>query len=121
MVWGEDFSWLSDRMGEALSEYPDQIRAYVAYDDGKPVSAAWMFFTQNSAFASLWGGSTLKQYRGRGYYTELLAVRFREALKRGVRFLTADASEMSRPILQRFGFRVIARSIPFKWQAPPHV
>jgi len=72
------------------------------------VSSAWVRFNPGSQFASLWGGSTLEQYRGQGHYTALMAVRAQEAARRGVRFLTVDASPMSRPILEKQGFRVIS-------------
>ncbi len=65
--------------------------------------------------ASLWGGSTISGFRKRGLYTALLAVRAQEANARGVRYLTVNASAMSRPILEKFGFEVIAYSHPCKW------
>ena len=64
----------------------------------------------------LWGGSTLPDYRKQGLYTGLLAVRAREAQARGRRFLTVDASPMSRPILERFGFVTIAMATECVWQ-----
>jgi GNAT superfamily N-acetyltransferase len=115
-VWEEDMSSLGDFLGEALSQYPDQMSVYIAYVDEQPASAAWIYFPQGSQFASLWGGSTLSQYRKRGLYTALLAVRAQEAQTRGVRFLTVDASPMSRPILEKHGFEKIADSYPCKWK-----
>jgi hypothetical protein len=55
-------------------------------------------------------------YRGQGLYTALLAIRAQEAISRHVEFLTVDASAMSRPILEKFGFIKIAESYPCKWQ-----
>jgi hypothetical protein len=72
-VWNEDFSSLGQFLAEALRTYPDQMSLYVAYVDGQPASAAWIYFPKHSQFASLWGGSTLSDYRGRGLYTALLA------------------------------------------------
>ena len=115
-VWNEDFSWLSRYLREALRVYPDQMSVYVAYVDEKPASAAWTYFPKRSRFASLWGGSTLEDFRKQGLYTALLAVRTQEARKRGIRFLTVDASPMSRPILEKFGFGLIAYSYPCKWK-----
>ncbi len=40
-------------------------------------------------------------------YPALLAVRAREALARGHRNLTIDASPMSRPIVEQHGFQLI--------------
>lgn len=114
-VWDDDFTWLGDYLGRALTNFPEQMSVYLARVDGKPVSSAWIYFPKHSRFASLWGGSTLRDYRGRGLYTALLAVRAQEARNRQVGFLTVDASDMSRPILEKFGFEVIAHSRPCKW------
>jgi hypothetical protein len=115
-VWNEDFSWLGRYLEQALRKYPEQMSVYVAYVDERPVSAAWTYFPQHSQFASLWGGSTVSGFRKSGLYTALLAVRAQEAKARQVRFLTVDASDMSRPILEKFGFQVIAYSYPCKWK-----
>ena len=115
-VWNEDFSWLGHFLGEALRRYPEQMSVYVAYVEGQPASAAWTYFPRHSQFASLWGGSTLSRFRGQGLYTALLAARAWDARNRRVRYLTVDASPMSRPILEKFGFGMIAYSYPCKWK-----
>jgi hypothetical protein len=115
-VWEEDFSWLGHFLGDALRLYPEQMSVYVAYIDEQPASAAWSFFPKHSQFASLWGGSTVSGFRKQGLYTALLAVRAQEAQERQVRYLTVDASPMSRPILEKFGFEQIAYSYPCKWK-----
>jgi len=115
-VWDEDFSWLGHYLGAALSNYPEQMSVYVAYIDEQPASTAWIYFPEHSQFASLWGGSTVSGVRKQGLYTALLAVRAQEAKARQVRYLTVDASAMSRPILEKFGFEMIAYSYPCKWK-----
>jgi hypothetical protein len=115
-VWDEDFSWLVNYLGKALRRYPEQMSVYVAYIDEQPASAAWTFFPKHSQFASLWGGSTVSGFRKQGLYTALLAVRAQEAKDCQVRYLTVDASPMSRPILEKFGFEMIAYSYPCKWK-----
>ena len=115
-VWEEDFSWLGKYLGETLRRYPEQMSVYVAYVEGQPASAAWTYFPKHSQFASLWGGSTVSSLRGQGLYTALLAVRAQEAKERQVRYLTVDASPMSRPILEKFRFEKIAYSYPCKWK-----
>jgi GNAT superfamily N-acetyltransferase len=115
-VWDEDYSWVVDYLGGALRNYPEQMSVYVAYIDAQPASAAWIYFPEHSQFASLWGGATISAFRKRGLYTALLAVRAQEAKARQVRYLTVDASPMSRPILEKFGFEMIAYSYPCKWK-----
>jgi GNAT superfamily N-acetyltransferase len=114
-VWDEDFSSLGHYLGETLRNHPGQMSVYVAYVDDQPASAAWIYFPKSSQFASLWGGSTVSGFRKQGLYTALLAVRAQEAKARGVKYLTVDASPMSRPILEKFGFEMIAYSYPCKW------
>lgn len=115
-VWGEDFSGLIDFLGYALRHHPTQMNVYVAYAGDIPCSVAWIYYPAGSRFASLWGGSTLEAYRGQGLYTALLAVRVQAARNHHVEFLTVDASAMSRPILEKFGFVKIAESYPCKWR-----
>ena len=115
-VWSEDFTRLGRRLAENLREDPAHLGVYVAYAAGTPVSAAWIEFHDESQFAGLWGGSTLPDYRRQGFYTALVATRLQEARRREVRFLTIDASPMSRPILEKFGFRLLSISHPCKWQ-----
>ncbi len=115
-VWDEDSSWVVPYLGEALSNYPEQMSVYVAYIDESPASAAWIYFPKHSQFASLWGGSTISGFRKQGLYTALLAVRAQEAKAHQVRYLIVDASAMSRPILEKFGFEKIAYSYPCKWK-----
>lgn len=115
-VWEEDFSALGEYLGVMLSKHPEQMSVYVAYVNEQPASAAWTYFSKHSQFASLWGGSTVSSFRQQGLYTALLAVRAQEAKARQVKYLTVDASPMSRPILEKFGFEIIAYSHPCKWK-----
>jgi GNAT superfamily N-acetyltransferase len=114
-VWNEDQSWIQNYLGEALRDYPHQMSVFAAYVEDQPASAAWIYYPEHSQFASLWGGSTISQYRQQGLYTALLSVRAQEARSRGRRFLTVEASPMSRPILEKHGFEMLAYTYPCKW------
>ena len=117
-VWQEDRDDLARYLSVTLCEAPDSLAMYAAYAGDRIVSSAWLFFRPPSRFASLWGGSTLAEYRKRGYYTALLATRVQEAIRRGARFLTIDASPMSRPIVEKTGFRQITTAFACHWQPP---
>jgi len=116
-VEGEDHSWLADVLIDEWNADSEQLSFYAAYAGDKIVSSAWMRLPENSLFASLWGGATVEAYRGRGFYSALLAVRAQEARSRGRRFLTVDASPMSRPILEKLGFQLVSYSYPCHWRA----
>ncbi len=116
-VWDEDLSPLGEELIHQLLHTPQALSMYAAYDGGKVVSGAWVQYMGDSRFAGLWGGSTLPDYRRRGLYTGLLAVRAAEARQRGIRFLTVDASPMSRPILEKLGFVCITMATACDWKA----
>lgn len=103
-VWEEDVSELGARLALELRAEPCELAVYVAYMDGVPACCGWLRYDARSQFASLWGGSTLPGYRGRGLYTALLTARMQEARRRGARFVTVDAGAMSRPIVAALGF-----------------
>jgi hypothetical protein len=104
-VWPGRHAWLEERLAGLLTSDPRSLSIYVAYVDGVPASSARIQFSDHSPFAGLWGGATVEELRGRGLYSGLLAVRVQEAIQRGVRFLTIDATPMSRPIVEKFGFQ----------------
>ncbi|HEX2980543.1 MAG TPA: GNAT family N-acetyltransferase [Anaerolineaceae bacterium] len=114
-VWNAPSDQLGARLAADLRERPELISLYVGYDGEKPVCSAWTYFDGGSDFAGLWGGSTLAEYRGRGYYTALLSLRVQEALRRGIRYLIVDASPMSRPILEKHGFTFVEYTYPCEW------
>jgi GNAT superfamily N-acetyltransferase len=114
-VYENDFDWVYPQLGGDMAR-PDYLSIYVAYVNDIPASTAWIYYYPDSQFAGLWGGSTLALYRRLGLYSALLAARVQEALRRGVRYLTIDASEMSRPIVSRHGFRLLARAHGCQWR-----
>ncbi|CAG0936038.1 hypothetical protein TFLX_04899 [Thermoflexales bacterium] len=114
-VWGGDFGWLKQRLGDHL-EVPNYLSVYVAYVDGQPACSSWIYFHPHSQFAGLFGGATLPDFRARGLYTAILAVRVQEAMQRGYRFLATGASPMSQPILAQNGFRLLTRAYAHEWQ-----
>ncbi len=117
-VWNESHAWIAEELRYEL-ELPDEpMLMYIAYCGSVPAAAAWIRFHKGTDFAALFGGSTLPQYRRRGLYTALLDVRAKAARQRGYRFLTVDASEMSRPILEKHGFVKITTATAYKYRLP---
>lgn len=115
-VWQKDLAGQAGHLRDSMIMYPEPLAVYVAYDQGKPVASARLFYDGRSPFASLWGGSTLASHRKQGFYTALLAVRVQEAIRRGARYLTIDASPMSRPIVARFGFKHLTTAYACNWR-----
>lgn len=113
-VWGEDLDWLADLLkAEAAG---GNLKVYLVESGDTVVSAAWIRFVPGTEFAGLWGGSTLEEFRGRGLYKALVAVRAADAIERGHKYLQVDASADSRPILERLGFVAITTTTPYLWR-----
>jgi len=116
-VWGGDWSWLVDGLerelaaGAELDQPP--LTIVVAEAGDELVSAGWVRFVPGTRFATLWGGSTLPHWRRRGIYRALVAYRARLADARGFGLLQVDASEESRPILQRLGLVPVTTTTPY--------
>lgn len=115
-VWGQNFDGQFAYLLNMKRLSPEMISIYVVYVEGTPVASAWIIFTPNSPFGGIWGGSTLEAFRGQGYYTAMLNARIAEAKARGKRYLIIDASDMSRPIVTKYGFQVIAQTIGYHYQ-----
>jgi hypothetical protein len=112
-VWGEDWSWLADDLVARLVADPGSATIVAAEAGDTVVSAAWLVYNPGTEFAGLWGGSTLAGWRGRGLYRALVAHRALRAAARGVRYLQVDASDESRPILERLGFVAVTTTTPY--------
>ncbi|TVX99766.1 GNAT family N-acetyltransferase [Cohnella terricola] len=111
-IWNEPHEDLGERLKRDLRDDSEDLSIYAAYAGGKVVSAAWMYLHHGTSFGSLWGGSTLPDYRRKGLYTSLLAARAQAAWHKGFRLLTVDASPLSRPILEKHGFEFLGYSYP---------
>ena len=114
VVWGTELGWLADMLAE--ESVNEHFGVWVAEAGGQVVSAAWLRGVPGTDFAGLWGGATLAEYRGRGIYKALVGVRAAVALELGHPYLQVDASEDSRPILQRLGFVAVTHTTPYVWE-----
>jgi GNAT superfamily N-acetyltransferase len=116
-VWHEDHSWLDDLAEERAAD-PDGLRIFVAEADDLTVCAGWVRFPSETEFATFWGGATLPAWRGHGIYRALVAHRANLAAERGRRYIEVDASDDSRPILERLGFIAVTTTTPWVWSPP---
>lgn len=115
-VWGEQgAAGLADDLAARIEAAPAEITVLVAEAGDEVVSAAWLVVNPGTAFAGLWGGATLKAWRGHGIYKALVARRAQMAVARNVTYLQVDASDDSRPILERLGFVPITTTTPYIW------
>ena len=113
-VYGNDNSWVHGRLGMHL-KIPGYLSIYVAYIDHQPAAVAWTYFPRGH-FATLYGGSTIAQYRKQGLYSSLLATRLNEIRARGYPFAAVEAGAMSRPIVARHGFQHLTTVWDYRWK-----
>jgi GNAT superfamily N-acetyltransferase len=117
-VWGEENDWLPAMLESERAADPDALKIVVAEAGETVVCAAWIRFARGTEFATLWGGATLPDWRRRGIYRATVAYRANLAAARGYRYLETDASNDSRPILQRLGFTAVTTTTPYIWSPP---
>jgi len=118
-VWGDhgQQTWLVEMLESERAADPNAITIVMAEAGATVVCAGWIRFERGTEFATLWGGSTLSAWRRRGIYRATVAHRANVAAERGFRYLEVDASEDSRPILERLGFRAVTTTTPYVWSS----
>jgi GNAT superfamily N-acetyltransferase len=105
----------SDAFGErVLKEIRSgRTRLVVAYAGNRPVSMGRVEFYPGTEFGGLYGGATVPDWRGKGIFKAVVAQRAAWAAAAGARYLQTDASDDSRPILERLGFIPVGTTTPY--------
>ena len=114
-VFGTDHSQLRRSIVTQLEHSPPVTALVVAMVGDLAVSSARVEFLPARTFASLWGGGTLPEWRGRGIYRALVAYRAQLAEARGYKYLYVSSSPESRPILERLGFIAVSAITTYSW------
>jgi GNAT superfamily N-acetyltransferase len=114
----DDHSWIDHLANERAAD-PQGLSIFVAEAGGRTVSDGWVRFPSGTQFATFWGGFTLPAWRRRGIYRALVAHRAKLAMARSRRYVEVDASDDSRPILERLGFVAVTTTTPYVWSPSP--
>jgi GNAT superfamily N-acetyltransferase len=112
-VWDADRSHLATALEKEIAADPQAVTVVVAEAGDEVVSAGWVRYVPGTGFATLWGGSTLASWRRRGVYRALVTYRARLAAQRDRTLLQVDASDESRPILERLGLVPVTTTTPY--------
>lgn len=115
-IWGGDYGWLARQLAAELAADPGSLVVCSVEALDEVVCAGWVRFVEGTRFATLWGGGTRPDWRGRGVYRALIAHRARLAAARGHAYLEVDASPESRPILERLGLVAVTTTTPYVWR-----
>ena len=117
-LWHNGVERIEERLAAEARMFPDRLTVTLIEEalkgpDGPALTAAWIRFHPGTGFASLWGGGTLPEWRRQGLYSAILVHRAKIAKDRGYEFLRVDASEDSRPILQKLGLYGVTTTRPY--------
>ena len=112
-VYGGHNTWVNARLGVHL-KIPGYLSVYAAYVDNLPASIAWTYFPHGH-FATLFAGSTISEYRRQGLYTSLLSTRLKEIRERGYQYAVVETGAMSKPIVEKYGFKHLTTVYDYKW------
>jgi hypothetical protein len=114
---------VSDETASALLRrlsLDDGMELWVAEFGGQMIGAGRLEPVLGTRFAGIWGGATRAEWRGRGIYRALTAVRARSALRLGKTLIHSDSTEDSRPILERSGLVKVSTTTPYRWRCVSH-
>ncbi len=114
-VWGQPRPDMFAEVFDERDHDPAQLQILVAVAGDEVVCHGWVRLPSGVQLASLWGGSTLAAWRGRGVYRALVRRRAELAAAAGHRWLQVDCTPDSRPILERLGMRVVDTTTPYRW------
>ena len=103
-IFEKDHEFTARELISGIRRGSTEHLGYVVIEENTAISIGRLYSHPQSAFGGMYGGGTLKQYRGRGMYRAIVAARAREAIKLGARYLLVDALPTSRPILEKLGF-----------------
>ena len=114
-----DQAFGGQQAGDLHQGYLDRMRdptfvLFVAYLEDLPVASARL--ESAGRFGQVYGGGVHPAHRGRGIYRALVHARAAEAKRQGARYLSTEANEASRPILEKLGFVSAGREVT--WVLP---
>jgi hypothetical protein len=112
-AFGRPSPRMEQQLLRQVAEDPGSLIALVVLAGDRPVCGSRLELHQGTEFASLWGGGTVPEWRGKGVYKATVAYRARIAAELGYWYLQVDASDDSRPILGRLGFERLSTTTPY--------
>ncbi len=116
------FHWTQEQIDQRLPGMVERVRDerfrereadYLARLKGQPVGYGRVQLQGGVAY--LGGAATLPEFRGRRVYSTLLRRRLEDAHTRGYHLAAIGAEPMSRPIVERYGFKEYSRVYIYAW------
>lgn len=102
LAFGQDEAWQREAFAKQLDDR--DMALFVAWVGEQAVASARLEMAAGRSFGLLFGGGVAPAHRGQGLYRALVTARALEAKARGLAYLSIEARDTSRPILERLGF-----------------
>jgi predicted N-acetyltransferase YhbS/ketosteroid isomerase-like protein len=116
------FNWTEEQIAENRPGIVERLRdpkfrekgvSFLARLDGQPVAYGRLALEGGAAY--LGGSGVLPEFRGQRVYATLLRRRLEEAQKRGYHLAAINAEPLSRPIVEKYGFKEYERIYIYGW------
>ena len=116
------FAWTDEQIAENRPGMIERLRnpkfrekeaSFLARLDGQPVAYGRLLLEGGLAY--LGGSGVLPEFRGRRVYGTLLRRRLEEAQRRGYHVAAINAEPLSRPIVEKYGFKEYERIYIYGW------
>ena len=116
------FNWTDEQVAENRPGMLERLRnpkfrekeaSFIARLDGKPVAYGRLLLECGVAY--LGGSGVIPEARGQRVYATLLSKRLEEARTRGYHVAAINAEPLSRPIVEKYGFKEYARAYIYGW------
>ncbi|CAG0933035.1 hypothetical protein TFLX_02860 [Thermoflexales bacterium] len=116
------FNWTDEQIADHRPGMIERLRdpkfqekeaSFLARLDGQPVAYGRLILEGGLAY--LGGSGVMPNVRGRRVYATMLRRRLEEARARGYHLAAINAEPLSRPIVEKYGFKEYARSYIYGW------
>ena len=116
------FNWPDSQVAEnrpgfiermSMPQFREKEVNFLVRLKGQPVAYGRLLL--EGGFAYLGGSGVLPEFRGRRVYSTLLRRRLEEAQQCGYHVAAINAEPLSRPIVEKYGFKEYARSYIYGW------
>ncbi len=102
-VWNESSESFISALAQEANVPQSRMDVYYAKVDNVPVSCGWIRHYGEISF--FFGGSTIKEYRGKGAYSALVQARIDCAKTRGSKYVVSECSPDSERVLKNICFQ----------------
>ena len=107
-VWDEGSDDFNAAIQAEMRDMGESMAIFIAQRNNSNIGTGLVRYTERRTFGGLFAGATIPSARGQGVYRGMVSIRVEHARKIGAAYLYTEAGSMSRPILEKIGFRPLS-------------